>query len=81
MGWNTLTEGKSPLFRGITDEDYFYFVHSYYVPTGKATIASGDYITPFSAALGRGNFFGVQFHPEKSGKIGERVLKNFFAME
>ncbi len=81
MGWNTLIGIKSPLFEGIEDGGYFYFVHSYFPESGKFTIASTFYSEEFSSALGRGNFFGTQFHPEKSGEIGERLLKNFLNMK
>jgi imidazole glycerol-phosphate synthase subunit HisH len=81
MGWNTLFELKSDLFTGITSESYVYFVHSYYAAAGPDSIALCDYMLPFSAALQKDNFFGVQFHPEKSGAIGEQILKNFLALE
>lgn len=77
MGWNTLTEMKSPLFEHVQANDFVYFVHSYYVPVNPFTIAVSDYITPFSAALHKDNFYATQFHPEKSGSVGERILKNF----
>ena len=78
MGWNNLKPSDSPLFKGIDKEDYFYFVHSYYVPFDESyTIASTDYILEFSAAIQKDNFFGTQFHPEKSGEIGEKILQNF----
>jgi len=83
MGWNTIRNVRSSLFSGaVSEEDvgipsYFYFVHSYYVSPGDHTIAECDYIVPFSAALKKDNFFGVQFHPEKSGNIGEQVLRSF----
>lgn len=77
MGWNTLTETRGPLFEGIGRQEYLYFVHSYYAAVGEDTIASCDYSLPFSAALGRDNFYGLQFHPEKSGTVGEKILKNF----
>lgn len=77
MGWNTLHDTKSILFDGFADGEYAYFVHSYYVPVCKDTAATTDYITPFSAAMHRDNFYATQFHPEKSGSVGERILKNF----
>ena len=77
MGWNTLERTSGPIFRGIQDEEYVYFVHSYYVPSSSASAALTEYdgIT-FSSALSRDNFHGVQFHPEKSGRTGERILRN-----
>lgn len=79
MGWNTLTHTRSMLFEGFTQEEeaYVYFVHSFYVPVQEHTVAVTDYIHPFSAALQKDNFFATQFHPEKSGKTGERILRNF----
>lgn len=77
MGWNALYNTKSPLFKGFADNEFVYFVHSYYVPLCDATIATADYILPYSAALCKENFYSTQFHPEKSGSVGERILKNF----
>lgn len=77
MGWNTLEQTCSPLFKDFGAEEYVYFVHSYYVPVNKATAAVTHYIHPFSAALQQGNFYATQFHPEKSGSVGERILRNF----
>ena len=77
MGWDTLNEMESPLFANIKENSYVYFIHSYYVPVNKYTIAQNDYILPFSAALHKDNFYATQFHPEKSGKIGEHILQNF----
>ncbi len=77
MGWNTLTQLKSGLFKGVPEGSYVYFVHSYYVAAGVDTIARCDYSLPFSASLHKDNYFGVQFHPEKSGSAGEKILKNF----
>lgn len=77
MGWNQLTNLKSPLFRNIKEGSYAYFVHSYFVPSCEWTIATSDYITPYSAALHKDNFYAVQFHPEKSGDVGETIIKNF----
>ena len=76
MGWNTIEELKSPLFEGMKN-DFVYFVHSYYVPLCDATIATTNYIQPYSSALHKDNFYATQFHPEKSGAVGERILKNF----
>lgn len=80
MGWNTLSDIKGPLFKGVKEKDFVYFVHSYYVPVTEFTIATTDYITPFSAAMQKGNFYATQFHPEKSGSIGERILQNFLEL-
>lgn len=77
MGWNSLNHLKGELFRNNDKGEFVYFVHSYYVPVNDFTIATTNYITPFSAALNKGNFFATQFHPEKSGSVGERILKNF----
>lgn len=81
MGWNNcdMIEEKT-LFKGIEELDDFYFVHSYYATLSKDTIAVNNYIVPFSAALAKGNFYAVQFHPEKSGKVGELLLKNFLEL-
>lgn len=80
MGWNTLTDTKSPLFHDVHDEESTYFVHSYYVPVCEDTIATTDYIHPFSAALHKDNYYATQFHPEKSAGVGERILKNFLEL-
>lgn len=77
MGWNALTNLKGPLFRDVPEGSYVYFVHSYYAEQNPYAAAQADYIIPFSAALKRDNFFAVQFHPEKSADVGERILKNF----
>ncbi|MBQ1973417.1 MAG: imidazole glycerol phosphate synthase subunit HisH [Paraprevotella sp.] len=77
MGWNTLTDLKGPLFKGCKENDFVYFVHSFYVPTNPCTIATTDYILPYSAALHKDNFYATQFHPEKSGSVGEQILQNF----
>ena len=81
MGWNALHDTRSPLFKGINPQDFVYFVHSYYVPVCEQTIARADYILPYSAAMHQGNFWATQFHPEKSGKVGERLLDNFLSMK
>ena len=81
MGWNNLSGIKSPLLSGVTSDDYFYFVHSFYAAKGAETIASCDYIHEFSAALQNGNYYGLQFHPEKSSKAGEKILRNFLGMK
>lgn len=77
VGWNTLNQMRGPLFEGIADGSYAYFVHSYYAEQSEDTIATCTYGTAFSAALQHNNFYAVQFHPEKSGKAGERLLHNF----
>lgn len=79
MGWNQLTDLKSSLYNGLNDP-YVYFVHSYYVPLCADTIATADYILPYSASLQKDNFYACQFHPEKSGKAGERILHNFIEL-
>lgn len=80
MGWNTIEQTCSSLFRRFTKEEFVYFVHSFYVPVNEYTAAVTDYILPFSAALHKGNFYATQFHPEKSGDVGERILKNFLEL-
>ncbi|MBO5381950.1 MAG: imidazole glycerol phosphate synthase subunit HisH [Bacteroides sp.] len=80
MGWNTIAQTNSDLFNGFDKDEYVYFVHSYYVPVNEHTAAVTDYIHPFSAALHKDNFYATQFHPEKSGGVGERILKNFLAL-
>ena len=77
MGLNTIGEVNSRLFNGFTEEEFVYFVHSFYVPVNECTAAQTHYILPFSAALHKDNFYATQFHPEKSGTVGERILKNF----
>ena len=80
MGWNTLTQMNSPLFKGINEESYVYFVHSYYAELSDQTIAQTDYVNPFSAALYKDNFYALQAHPEKSGKVGAKILENFLTI-
>ena len=80
MGWNNISDLKSPLFKDICPDEYMYFVHSFYVPKCEYTIATADYITPYSAALNIGNFYSTQFHPEKSGKAGEKLIQNFLEL-
>ena len=77
MGWNTVSDLKSPLFSEISEEDDLYFVHSFYCELSENTTSVCDYILPFSASLQKDNFFATQFHPEKSGKIGNKMLENF----
>ncbi|MDF2834289.1 imidazole glycerol phosphate synthase subunit HisH [Chryseobacterium indoltheticum] len=77
MGWNTVSDLKSPLFSEISEEDDLYFVHSFYCELSENTTSVCDYILPFSASLQKDNFFATQFHPEKSGKVGNKILENF----
>jgi glutamine amidotransferase len=77
IGWNTVYDLKTNLFKHIPDNSYCYFVHGYYAAKGKHTIATTDYVQPYSSALHKNNFYGVQFHPEKSAAAGEQLLKNF----
>jgi len=81
MGWNTLTQvSNHPIFEGITVGDYFYFVHSFAAPISEYTIASCEYGINFSAAIAKNNFVGCQFHPERSGKLGSKIIENFLTM-
>lgn len=81
MGWNTVTAiDDHPLFKGIAPDEYFYFVHSFAMPVGDYTIAQCDYGNPFSAAIQSGNYYGVQFHPERSSKAGSQLIKNFLEL-
>ncbi len=80
IGWNNISQLKSPLFKNVSDDSFVYLVHSYYAALGEHTIATTDYIRPYSAALHRDNFYGVQFHPEKSAAVGEQILKNFLSL-
>tara|TARA_R110001583_G_scaffold43208_2_gene137445 strand:- start:2582 stop:3172 length:591 start_codon:yes stop_codon:yes gene_type:complete len=77
MGWNQLSQQKSELFKGVKNDDFVYFVHSYYVPVNEYTTSKTNYIRPFSASLQKNNFYACQFHPEKSGTIGQEILSNF----
>jgi len=80
MGWNCISDLKSPLFNGIKDGSFVYFVHSFHAVEGPDSIAVSDHGGRFSAALHKGNFYGVQFHPEKSGPVGAMILKNFIEL-
>ena len=80
MGWNTISESESEILSTILPEDDVYFVHSYYAELSQYTIAQCDYILPFSAALQKDNFYAVQFHTEKSGTVGEKILTNFLKL-
>ncbi len=77
IGWNQIYNLKSNLFNAVSENSYCYFVHGYYVSTGNHTIATTDYILPYSSGLQKNNFYGVQFHPEKCAILGEQILKNF----
>lgn len=79
MGWNKIYDTKSELMTGVEGQ-FVYFVHSFYVPSCPETIATADYIQPYSAALHKDNFYATQFHPEKSGSVGERIIRNFLEL-
>jgi len=81
MGWNTIQHLKSPLFSGLSERDHVYFVHSYYAEDSSFTIARTGYIHYFSAALQKDNFYATQFHPEKSGEVGSRIIENFIHLK
>ena len=81
MGWNEITDLKSDLFKGIGEGEFVYFVHSYYAPLCGNTIATANYILPYSAAMQKDNFYTLQFHPEKSGPVGEKILRNFIELK
>ncbi len=80
VGWNNIYDYESPLFDGLQPAAFVYTVHSYYAGLGNNTVAKTDYILPYSAALQKDNFYAVQFHPEKSGKVGETILQNFIQL-
>ena len=80
MGWNIIRDLKSKLFTPQQEEQFVYFVHSYYAEISKYTVATSNYIHPFSASLQRDNFYATQFHPEKSGDVGSEILKNFIEL-
>lgn len=80
IGWNSIFDLKTGLFKNVTDNSYCYFVHGYYAAKGEHTIAITDYVLPYSSALHKNNFYGVQFHPEKSATAGEQILKNFIEL-
>ena len=77
IGWNNIYDLKTDLFKNVKERSFIYLVHSYYAAIGEHTIATTDYILPYSAALNKDNFYGVQFHPEKSAEAGEQILRNF----
>lgn len=80
MGWNTIASLKGPLFNGISEESYLYFVHSYYAETSDDTIATCGYANRFSAALHKNNYYAIQAHPEKSSTTGQKIIENFLAI-
>ena len=80
MGWNTITNLQSDLFDGLTDKDYMYLVHSYYAEQNDSSIATTAYDISYASALQKDNFYGVQFHPEKSGSKGSKILENFLKL-
>jgi len=80
IGWNSITSLKTNLFKDIQEKSYCYFVHGYYADISPYTIATTNYVKPYSSALKKNNFYGVQFHPEKSAATGERILKNFLSL-
>ena len=77
IGWNDIYHLQSSLFNSVNENSYCYFVHSYFAALGNHTIATANYVQPYSAALQKNNFYGVQFHPEKSAEVGELIYKNF----
>ncbi len=81
IGWNNIFGLKSKLFEGVPENSYMYFVHSYYVGKSENSIANTNYIADFSSALHKNNFYAMQFHPEKSGEAGQRILENFINLE
>lgn len=80
MGWNTISRLQGPLFEGVDEDSYVYYVHSYYAEWTSQTVATTEFILPYSAALQKDNFYGVQFHPEKSAGTGARILENFLKL-
>jgi glutamine amidotransferase len=80
IGWNSIYDLKTDLFKSVADNSFCYFVHGYYAAKGEHTIATTDYVQPYSSALRKNNFYGVQFHPEKSATAGERILSNFLKL-
>jgi glutamine amidotransferase len=80
IGWNNIYDLKTPLFKGLEENSYCYFVHGYYAALGEHTIATTNYVQPYSSALHKNNFYGAQFHPEKSAAVGETILKNFIEL-
>jgi len=80
VGWDNIQNLKGPLFKGVKEDSFVYYVHSFYAELGKETAATTNYINPFSASLVKDNFYAVQFHPEKSGAVGEAIIKNFIEL-
>jgi len=80
IGWNSIYNLKGKLYKGIDENSYVYFVHSYYVEVGPDTVATCDYIHPYAASLQRDNYYSCQFHPEKSAGVGSRILENFLSI-
>ena len=81
MGWNNIMNLKTDLFNGVPENSFAYFVHGYYAGLGDNTIATTDYIQAYSSGLHKDNFYGVQFHPEKSAEVGEQIIQNFLALK
>jgi glutamine amidotransferase len=81
IGWNTINHLKTELFKDVSENSFAYFVHGFYAGLGDNTIATTDYIQPYSSALQKNNFYGVQFHPEKSAAIGEHIIQNFLGLK
>ena len=81
IGWNNIANFKTELFNGVLENSYTYFVHGFYAGLGDNTIATTDYIQPYSSALQKNNFYGVQFHPEKSAAVGEQIIQNFLSLK
>ena len=80
IGWNSVYDLKTDLFNNVTENSYCYFVHGYYAAKGEHTIATTSYVQPYSSGLRKNNFYGVQFHPEKSATTGEKILSNFLKL-
>jgi glutamine amidotransferase len=81
IGWNNIANFKTELFNGVPENSYTYFVHGFYAGLGDNTIATTDYIQSYSSALQKNNFYGVQFHPEKSAAVGEQIIQNFLSLK
>ena len=81
IGWNQIKDLKTDLFKGVSEQEYIYLVHSFYAPKCEETIATTEYDLAYSAALKKDNFYGTQFHPEKSSSVGENILKNFLLLK